>query len=230
MINLIIFSDIRIYCEGLSRVLSNEQAIEVVDAYSNLEEAALNIEKSMPDMILLDMSTPGSCGFARQVQQLFPGIKLVAVAVPEVENNIIECAEAGIAAYVAREATIKELIDTIISANKGEFCCPPRIAAAVFHKIQTMSRKTRDSYLCVADSHPDAAVKDLTRREKQVLGLMADGLSNKAIARALVIEVSTVKNHVHNILVKLEVDSRIQAVAVFQNETQPNSLGSFGVG
>ena len=230
MIKIIIFSDIRIYCEGLSRILTNQAAIEVVDATNSLEDAAPRIEQSMPDMILLDMSMPSSCGFAGQVKQLFPGIKLVAIAVPEDEQNIIECAEAGIAAYVAREATIQELIDTIISANKGEFCCPPRIAAAVFNKVQAMARKAGETYLCVPDSYPDAAFKDLTHREKQVLGLMADGLSNKAIARSLVIEVSTVKNHVHNILVKLEVHSRIQAAALFQSETLPNGLRSTGMG
>lgn len=230
MIKIIIFSDIRIYCEGLSRILSNQDVIEAVDADNNLEDAVLKIEQLMPDMILVDMAMPHSCDFARQVGHLFPQLKIVAIAVPADEQNIIECAEAGISGYVAREATVHELIKTVISAENGEFCCPPHIAAALFNKVQNMARKAKKNYLSVSDLRPGAAFQDLTRREKQILGLMTDGLSNKEIARVLVIEVSTVKNHVHNILVKLEVHSRIQAVALFQNNAQSGSYRSFDMG
>jgi len=229
MIRLIIFSDIRIYCDGLSRILSNQDPIEVVDAHNSLDDAVLKVEHSMPQIILLDMNMQNSCGFARQVRQLFPELKIVAIAVPENEQNIIECAEAGISGYVAREATLSELIDTVISADKGEFCCPPQIAAAVFNKVQNMSRKAADNYLPIPDSRSGTALHELTRRERQILGLMSDGLSNKEIARALAIEVSTVKNHVHNILVKLEVHSRTQAVALFQGEAHSKKHRFFGI-
>lgn len=230
MIRIIIFSDIRIYCEGLSRILSVQDAIEVVDADNSLEDAVVKIEKSTPHIILLDMTMPHSCEFARQVKQLFPQVKIVAIAAPEDEQNIIECAEAGISGYVAREATVHELIKTVISAEKGEFCCPPHIAAALFNKIQNMAQKAKENYLSVSDFQPCATFQDLTRREKQILGLMTDGMSNKEIARVLVIEVSTVKNHVHNILVKLEVHSRMQAVALFQNNAHSDSYRSFDMG
>ena len=132
MIKIIVFSAIKIYCEGLSRILSSQDDIEVVDANNNLDNAVPTLEQLMPHMILLDMTMPHSCGFAKQVGQLFPQIKIVAIAVPENEQNIIECAEAGISGYVARETTIDELINTVISTDKGEFCCPPQIAVAVF--------------------------------------------------------------------------------------------------
>lgn len=217
MIKIIIFSDIRVYSEGLSRILSIQDAIEVIDSDNSLEDAFPAIEKSLPHMILLDMTMPRSCAFARQVRQLFPEIKIVAIAVPANEQNIIECAEAGISGYVARESSIHELITTILSVDKGEFCCPPQIAAVLFNRIQKMTRKITENFP-FQGAITEAASQDLTRRENQILGLMTQGLSNKEIAKALIIQVSTVKNHVHNILVKLEVHSRTQAVALFQNK------------
>ena len=228
MIKIIIFSGIRIYCEGLSRILSSQDAIEVAGADNSLEDALVKIEQSKPHMILLDMTMPRSCDFARQVRQSFPQVKIIAIAVPEDEQNIFECAEAGISGYVAREASVDVLIKTLIGADKGEFCCPPHIAANLFNKVQNLASRVKDKY--VTASGPNAAFLDLTRREKQILCLMADGLSNKEIARALVIEVSTVKNHVHNILVKLDVHSRMLAVVVYQSAMQSDVYKSVGLG
>jgi len=227
MIKIIIFSDIRIYCEGLSQILSTLDAFHVVGAENSLEGAISNVEKLEPHVILLDMTMIGSCGIARQFVQLYPQIKIVALAVPEDEQNIIECAEAGISSYVAREASIDELIETVVSTTQGEFCCPPKIAAFLFNKIQHLARRAKDSYIPNINQQHDAHEPDLTRREKQILRLMADGLSNKQISTTLVIEVSTVKNHVHNILVKLDVHSRVQAVSLFQNTILSDRYRSF---
>jgi len=220
MIKIIIFSDIRIYCEGLSQILSRLDALEVVGAESKLDGAVSKVEKLMPHVVLLDMTMPGSCGMARQLIQLYPYIKIVALAVPEVENNVIKCAEAGICSYVAREASIDELIQTVISAKEGKFCCPPKIAAFLFNNIQHLACMAKEGYLYNSSQQHEISLAELTRREKQILSLMADGFSNKQIASTLVIEVSTVKNHVHNILVKLGVHSRVRAVSLFQNTRQ----------
>lgn len=220
MIKIIIFSDIRIYCEGLSQILSRLNTLEVVGAENNLDDAVSKVEKLMPHVVLLDMTMPGSCSMARQLIQLNPHIKIIALAVPEVEYNVIKCAEAGISGYVAREASIDELIQTVISAKEGEFCCPPKIAAFLFNKIQHLACRAKENYLYNSGQQHEVSLAELTRREKQILSLMADGLSNKQIAAALVIEVSTVKNHVHNILVKLGVHSRVRAVSLYQNTKQ----------
>ena len=227
MIKIIIFSDIRIYCEGISQILSSLDSIEVVAAESSLVDAILKVGDTLPDVILLDMTMLGSSTMARRFMQRYPQIKIVALAVPENEQNIIECAEAGISSYVAREASIDDLIDTVINTQKGEFCCPPRIAAFLFNKIQHLARRAKENCLPENDRPPVMELTDLTRREKQILNLMADGLSNKQISTALVIEVSTVKNHVHNILVKLGVHSRVQAVSFFQSMAETRRSRSF---
>ena len=230
MIKIIIFSGIRIYCEGLNRILSSQDAIEVVESNDTLVDAVSQIEYAMPDLVLLDMTMSHSCEFAIQIKSSLPQIKIVAIAVPEDEQGIIECAEAGIFGYVAREASIEELIETVIHADKGEFCCPPRIAAAVFNRFQDLAQKAKYNFLAATNLPSHGNIQDLTRREKQILDLMTTGLSNKEIANTLVIEVSTVKNHVHNILVKLEVNSRVQAVAMLQKELHKGRRGSFELG
>ena len=213
MIKVIVISDIKIYCEGLSQIISNTKSIQVVGAENNVEDAIAKIEHDLPDVILLDMTMVDSCGVAQKVMQTCPNAKIVALAVPENENNILECAEAGITGYVSRESSLDELIIAVIGAKKGEFYCPPKIAAYIFNKVNNIAVNAKRKYLlnAIDDEHIH---QSLTQRERQIASLLKDGLSNKQIARSLSIEVSTVKNHVHNILAKLHVKNRTQAVSI----------------
>lgn len=221
MIKVIVFSDIKIYCDGLSRILANTRPIEVIAAESNLDDAVVKIKQNSPDVILLDMTMADSCQIAHKVIALFPDAKIVALAVPENEDNIVECAEVGIAGYVAREASLDELIDTVIGTKKGEFCCPPKIAAHIFKKFHDIACGARKSGPAAPGLERRSLLNGLTRREQQIFNLMACGLSNKLISRDLNIEVSTVKNHVHNILVKLDVKSRAGAISLLHGATAP---------
>ena len=119
MIKVLVISDIKIYCEGLSQILSNTSPIKVVGAENSIDGAIRKIDDDLPDVILLDMTMSGSSGIAQRVMNICPQAKIVALAIPEDENDIIECAEAGIAGYVAREASLDELIKTVISQNIG---------------------------------------------------------------------------------------------------------------
>jgi DNA-binding NarL/FixJ family response regulator len=223
MIKVIVISDIKIYCEGLGRILANTHPIEVIGAENNFESAANKVKLGSPDVILLDMTMIDSCRIAQKILQLCPETKIVALAVPEDEENIMECAEAGIVGYVAREASLDELIETVIGTQKGEFHCPPKIAACIYKTIKRISHNAKDQCLPpVAHHNRQNLAAVLTRREQQIYSLMADGQSNKQISHSLVIEVSTVKNHVHNILVKLDVKSRAQAVTLMQRNALAN--------
>jgi len=213
MIKVIIFSDIRIYSEGLSKVLSNLESIQVVGAEASFECAIDKISQTKPNVVLLDMTMAGACSAGKKIIQGYPEIKVVALSAPENEENIIECAEAGVAGYVAREASLDELIDAVKGTENGEIRYPPKIATFIFNRIRRIAQGT-ESYTKPAEKNNVATV--LTNRERQISDLMSEGLSNKQIARNLSIEVSTVKNHVHNILVKLDVKSRVQVVALLK--------------
>lgn len=226
MIRLVIVSDIRLYCEGLAEILGQKKTVRVVSTASNVNEAIREIEQHSPDVVLLDMTMKASCQAIRYVIASCPVAKVVALAVPEDENNILACAEAGITGYVAREASLNELLNAVQGAVKGELYCPPRIAASLMSKIKILTGSIRASSEEAYQKPADSILSTLTQRERQIAKLISDGLSNKQIAHHLTIEVSTVKNHVHNILVKMGVESRMQAASLFQRQALSALPGS----
>ncbi len=226
MISVIVFSDIRIYCEGLSNVLSHIESIKVVGAESHLRDAINKIEQVTPDVVLLDMTMEGSCQIAQEIIQSLPKAKIVALAAPVDKEKVLRCAEIGIAGYVAREASLDELIEALKAAVKGEYCYPPKFATHIINEFRQASKLS-----CRID-HPAETIEAgdipvLTGREKQITRLMCEGLSNKQISRVLSIEVSTVKNHVHNILVKLHVKNRAQVASIFYHLADNQGSRSF---
>lgn len=225
MIRLIIFSDIRIYCEGLCRILSSIEQLDIVSSESHFQDAIDKIKHTDSDVVLLDMTMSGSCQMAKQILQHCPGIQIVALAASEDEKKVINCAKAGIAGYVAREASLDVLIETVKCVMKGEVCYPPRIATYIFNQFRQFKNTSNPVDLNEAGSIAVQPLSTLTSRERQIVTLVAEGQSNKQISRSLCIEVSTVKNHVHNILVKLKVKSRVQVVTLIQQTSfQPTNL------
>ena len=127
----------------------------------------------------------------------------MGLAVLETEDDVVTCAEAGIAAYVPYEASIADLLATLARVRAGELACPPRIAAGLFRRLAVRA----------IEQNVAAVSAGLTQREEEILALIDQGLSNQEIAGRLEIEVSTVKNHVHHILGKLAVRRRGEAAA-----------------
>ncbi|MBI3187656.1 MAG: response regulator transcription factor, partial [Gammaproteobacteria bacterium] len=120
MINIIVVSEIRIYCEGLSQILAGIDRVNVICSCSNSENALSLIEAHVPDVVLLDMTMAWSRNLAQHIAELEDSVKIVALAVPYDEANILQCAEPGITGYVPREASVDELIDAVVGAAKGE--------------------------------------------------------------------------------------------------------------
>jgi DNA-binding NarL/FixJ family response regulator len=131
------------------------------------------------------------------------GLRVVALGVTETEPEIIAFAEAGVSGYLTRDASIPELVATIEAVARNELICPPRITAALMHRVATLAVDRR----VTTPSFP------LSPRELEVVALIDAGLSNQEIAGKLYISLATVKNHVHNILEKLDVATRADAAA-----------------
>ncbi|MCP4494554.1 MAG: response regulator transcription factor [Gammaproteobacteria bacterium] len=225
MIKVIIFSDIRIYCEGLSEVLSNTGSIKVVAAESHLEGAVEKIGALNPDVVLLDMTMSGSCQIAQNIIQSIPQARIVALAAPVDKDRAIRSAEVGITGYVAREASMSELVETLKIAKKGEYCYPPKVATYIFNQFRKVSEPASQADIVPINS--ETLTKALTGRERQITRFISEGMPNKQIARKLSIEVSTVKNHVHNILAKLQVKNRAQVAALMQHYHTDHGSRSF---
>ena len=203
IIRVLILADVRLYREGMSQSLAARDGLCVVGAVATLEEAIVLAPKVNPDVIILDMALRNSLSGARTLHQNMPNVPLVGFGVDEIEGEVLACAEAGLAGYVPSDASLEDLVMRIESVSRGELLCPPRIAAALFKRLEAASMNVASP----------ARALTLTARERDVLVLIDAGLSNKEIALRLNIEVSTVKNHVHNVLDKLHVTSRSEAVA-----------------
>ena len=229
MIRVSIFSDIRIYCEGLSDVLSGVESIEIVGAHCQFPDAIEKIQIAKPDIVLLDMTMNGCCRNAQRIIETCPRIRIVGLAASEERDDVIKSAEIGITGYVAREASLDELIETLKAARQGEFHYPPKVAAYIFNQFREVSKSFQRVDHSAEIFEGEDLSGTLTGREKQITQLMSEGLSNKQIARKLSIEVSTVKNHVHNILVKLQVKNRAQVASVFYHLIENQGSRSFGL-
>jgi DNA-binding NarL/FixJ family response regulator len=129
---------------------------------------------------------------------------IVAFGVPGDERHVIALAEAGVLGFVEREASVDQLIECILRAARGEATIPPKFATTLLRRVAALSDR-KDA--------PDPDLAALTVRERQIVEIIAEGLSNKEIAARLSIEVATVKNHVHSILEKLNVSRRSEVVA-----------------
>ena len=195
--------DVRAYLEGVTAHLELCDELELVGTAASVREALDEVPRARPDIVLLDMALDHSLAATRRLREVVPEVKVVALAVTEADAAVIACAEAGAVGYVPREASLDQLSTIVAIAARGEALCSPRIAAALLQRVESLAAERRGP-------PPDAV---LTPREKQILALIDEGLSNKEIARRLFIEVATVKNHVHNILDKLHVNRRSEAAA-----------------
>jgi DNA-binding NarL/FixJ family response regulator len=201
-INIMVVSDVRLYREGLAGSLAQRHRLAVIATANNLDDTT-RLDELNPDVVVLDMSARGSLDAIRRVSSSSTRARIVAFAVEETERDVLLCAEAGAAGYVACDGTIDDLVNTIHSVARGELLCSPRIAATLFRALHAQGARPDGDRLALT----------LTAREREIAPLIDRGLSNKEIAAHLRIEVATVKNHVHNLLEKLQVASRGEAAA-----------------
>ena len=203
---IIIVSDTRLYRESLALGLARVDRVVVVGVADTIASALTCIEQKNPDVAVLDFAMHDALALPHAIEAAQMQVKVVAFSVAETEDEICECAEAGIAGYVARNGSKEDLIAAVENAVRGEVHCSPRVAASLFRRlaghVQTTSQRP-----------PEAA---LTSREQDIIALIDRGLSNKEIARQLKISLPTVKNHVHNILEKLQVSRRGAAAALLR--------------
>jgi DNA-binding NarL/FixJ family response regulator len=209
-IRIVVASEIRVYRDALERAFREARGIDLVGTASGAEDTLKHVEQLTPDIVLLDMAMIDAFAVAKQIPRVSRDTRIVALGMPEVEAEIIACAEMGIAGYVPRGGSLDDAFEAVHAVARGELRCSPRIAGFLFRHIATISH-TRSS--------PDPVV-GLTAREAQILRLLQEGLSNKMISRNLGIELPTVKNHVHSLLAKLGVHRRAEAVSLIHRASR----------
>lgn len=209
MIRIVVVGDIRLYREGVESFLRQIDGFTVVGVGATKDDATRLADEQQPDVVLIDAAMPASLDVVRELTSRAEPMRVVALTIPEVEQAVLPCIEAGIAGYVPRDGGLDDLVSVIRSATRGDGVCSPRMVGRLWARLAQLAR---------AQSAP-TSVDALTSREREILACIKQGQSNKEIAARLSIELATVKNHVHNILEKLHVHSRGEAVAALRRTT-----------
>ncbi len=203
-ITLLIVDDHQIVRDGICAYLDTIPEIEVVGQADSGSEGVKLAEQLAPDVILMDLIMPGMDGVEAtwRVRQVSPRSRVVILTSFHEDTNIFPAIKAGALSYVLKDIDPEKLAETILSASRGEAVLDSKVAARLMHEYRDEANESMQAYM------------QLTKREQEVLELIAGGLSNAQIAEQLVISEKTVKSHVSNILSKLHFADRTQ-VAVF---------------
>jgi two-component system nitrate/nitrite response regulator NarL len=215
--NVLIISNVRLHRDGLACLLERVPTITLVEAI-DVDAALDGALRKTVDAVLLDLPSTECQKVVHRLRRSRRRMRIVAVGVREVESEVLACAAAGIEGYVPVGAGTEDLVAVLHSVMREELVCSPKVAASLYNWV---------GMLRTVSSEP------LTARELEVVDLMNEGLSNKEIARRLGIEACTAKNHVQNILLKLNVHRRGQATAKLRalirdrfDAADPTSLSS----
>jgi len=211
-IRALIVDDHALFRRGLEIVLASEPDIEVVAEAGDGAEAVERAAEFLPDVVLMDVKMPRSTGIeaCRAIKDIAPSAKIIILTMSDEEEDLFEAIKAGASGYLLKDIPLDEVAAAVRAVHGGQSLISPFMAGKLLSEFAALaSRDEREE----EPARPVPAPK-LTDREIQVLRLVARGQSNRDIAKELFISDNTVKNHVRNILEKLQIHSRMEAVMV----------------
>ncbi|MCW2746475.1 MAG: two component transcriptional regulator, LuxR family [Mycobacterium sp.] len=205
-IRVLVVDDHALFRRGLQMVLQAEDDIVVVGEASDGTEAVDQASQTTPDVVLMDVRMPrrGGIDACTAIKDTVPSAKIIMLTISDEEADLYEAIKAGASGYLLKEISIEEVATAIRQVHDGQSLISPSMATKLLTEFASMIKKT--------DTRQQVPTPRLTDREMEVLKLVAKGLANRDIARQLFISENTVKNHVRNILEKLQLHSRMEAV------------------
>jgi len=205
-IRVLIADDSPLFRRGISVVLSTEEQIQVVGEAENGEDAIVKAGELAPDVVLMDVRMPRVNGIeaARAIRESSPSTKIIMLTVSDEDDDLYEAIKAGANSYLLKEVSVEEVPEAIRAVVQGQSLISPSMASKLLNEYTSLARRAEEKQQFPAPA--------LTQRELEVLKLVAKGLSNREIGEQLYISENTVKNHVRNILEKLHLHSRMEAV------------------
>ncbi len=200
---VLLVDDHEIYRAGL-RGLLEEQGIDIVGEAANGETAYDLVESKHPNVVIMDLNMPGIGGIeaTRRITTVAPLTRVIMLTVSSAAPDITDAVLAGACGYLLKSATTSEIVNGIAAASRGDALLSPSVAAKLLERVREAPPRP---------AVPDPTQASLTDRELEVLRLLSSGMDNADIGKTLFISPSTVKNHISSILLKLQIENRIQA-------------------
>lgn len=213
-IRILLVDDHQLFREGVKRILEMEESMTVIGESANGYDAIRLARELSPDIILMDINMPKMNGVEATARLKKAGVdaRVIILSIHDDENYVRETLRNGADGYLLKEMDTDALIEAVQTVSNGQCYIHPKVTGKVIDEFRRLAQEAcePDEGECVFDSHYEA----LTRRELEVLQLMAEGKSNRTIGQELFISEKTVKNHVSSILQKLNVQDRTQAVVL----------------
>jgi two-component system response regulator DegU len=216
-IRIILIEDNRLLREGINGMLKKEPDINVVATFGDGNFVPDKISELKPNVVLLDLGLPNqnSLGFVKSLKDENQDIKVIVMDLVPIQEDILRFVEAGVSGFILKDATIAEFTKTIRSVAGGEKVLPSTMAGSLFSQIIDHG---------VKELGPSKLIQSvqMTKREREVVEMIAEGLANKEIAYKLNLSIYTVKSHVHNILEKMALNTRVQ-IAIHSHSDERDS-------
>ena len=205
-IRVLVVDDHALFRRGLQMVLEQEPDIDVVGEASDGSEAVTVAGDTLPDVVLMDVRMPrrGGIDACTAIKDVVPSAKIIMLTISDEEADLYEAVRAGAMGYLLKEISIEEVASAIRAVHGGQSLISPSMASKLLTEFAAMSKRSEE--------RQQVPTPRLTDREMEVLKLVARGLNNRDIAKELFISENTVKNHIRNILEKLQLHSRMEAV------------------
>ncbi len=203
-IRVLLFEDNRLMRDGIATTLREQRDMRVVAASGGGNTPLAQVRKAKPDVVLMDLGLENQDEI-RTIASLtrgLPGIKVIGLGLLPSQEDVLELVKAGASGFVLKDSSVKEFLATVRAVAQGDRVLPSVLAHSLFSHVvrHAISHNRRNIRRAVR----------MAKREREIIALIADGLSNKEIARKLGIATYTVKSHVHNIMEKLALHSRLQ--------------------
>jgi DNA-binding NarL/FixJ family response regulator len=213
-IRLLIIEDNRVLREGIATMINGQPDMHVVSTIGSGNDVLLKARQTNPHVILVDVGLKNlkEISVVQSIRTSMPDAKVIGMGFAPSQSDIVEFVRAGASGFIMKTATVKEFLASIRSVAQGIKVLPPQLTGSLFTHIVELALKNGPGKIT-------SAVR-MTKRERETIVLIADGLSNKEIAQQLNIATHTVKSHVHNIMEKLALHSRLQ-IAKFTHDENP---------
>lgn len=229
MIRTLIVHEVVLIADLLSKTLNDQDDIAVVGSVTSPEGALAYLERKACDVVLVNILLPGqgSLELAKTIARKHEHVKVMVTGLLDSRTAILQCLEVGAAGVVQQDDSVDDLIAKVRHVAKGEALVSPQVAGALIARLAELKRLATE-----LNGYQEISLQDqcteLTAREREILDLLGKGYTNQQIADELIIGVGTVKNHVHNILEKLDVHTRKQAAMIARQLAMGEAMGEGG--